>query len=190
MAEQELRNSRDQSDDDPEQMDQLEDERQEQEEESQQPEPRREAEAAKAGFFHVYKSGQGYWTRLGTAIGSGGVVVAILIFFYERMRVWLVDGATGRPRMGLIVGILGTVAVVTAVLIFRLLNRPRIVDFLVATESEMKKVNWTSRKDLVGSTKVVILFMFAIALFLFVVDVAFSYFFQLIRVLKYGPFSI
>ena len=49
------------------------------------------------------------------------------------------------------------------------MNKPSNVDFLIATDSEMKKVNWTSRKELIGSTKVVIIFMFLIALFLFVV---------------------
>jgi preprotein translocase SecE subunit len=43
----------------------------------------------------------------------------------------------------------------------------------------MKKVNWTSRKELIGSTKVVIVFMFLIAIFLFTVDILFSYFFYL-----------
>ena len=43
------------------------------------------------------------------------------------------------------------------------MNKPTNVDFLIATDSEMKKVNWTSRKELIGSTKVVIVFMFLIA---------------------------
>jgi preprotein translocase SecE subunit len=52
----------------------------------------------------------------------------------------------------------------------------------------MKKVNWTSKKDLIGSTKVVIAFMFLIAFFLFVVDVVFGYIFYFIDVLKHRPF--
>jgi preprotein translocase SecE subunit len=53
----------------------------------------------------------------------------------------------------------------------------------------MKKVNWTSRKELIGSTKVVIGFMFLIAFLLFGLDVIFGYFFQLLTVLKTGPFG-
>jgi preprotein translocase subunit SecE len=68
------------------------------------------------------------------------------------------------------------------------MNRPTNADFLIATDSEMKKVNWTSRKDLIGSTRVVIAFMFLIAFFLFAVDVIFGYFFYLIDVLKNKPF--
>ena len=60
---------------------------------------------------------------------------------------------------------------------------------LIATDSEMKKVNWTSKKELIGSTKVVIFFMLLIMLLLFAFDTIFGYFFQFIRVLKFGPFG-
>ncbi len=59
------------------------------------------------------------------------------------------------------------------------MNKPTNVDFLIATDSEMKKVNWTSRKELIGSTKIVILFMFFIALFLFLYDLFFQLIFYL-----------
>ena len=58
-------------------------------------------------------------------------------------------------------------------LIFRQTNKPRNVDFLIATDSEMKKVNWTTKGELLGSTRVVVLFLFFIAIFLSVVDLAF-----------------
>jgi preprotein translocase SecE subunit len=70
-----------------------------------------------------------------------------------------------------------------------LINKPRNVDFLIATDSEMKKVNWTSRRELIGSTKVVILFMFAIALFLFVLDFEFGQNFYYLRVLEIPPIT-
>jgi preprotein translocase SecE subunit len=63
------------------------------------------------------------------------------------------------------------------------------VDFLIATDSEMKKVNWTTRKELIGSTKVVIFFVLLIAALLFTLDLVFGYFFQLIKVLEFGPFQ-
>ncbi|MBV8781197.1 MAG: preprotein translocase subunit SecE [Phycisphaerae bacterium] len=76
-----------------------------------------------------------------------------------------------------------------ALLVFYLINRPNNADFLIATDSEMKKVNWTSREELIGSTKVVIGFMFLIAFMLFGLDVLFGYFFKLLTVLKAGPFG-
>ncbi len=60
--------------------------------------------------------------------------------------------------------------------------RPRTVDFLIATDMEMKKVNWSTRKDIVGSTYVVIGASFLIALALFVFDLFFQWFFRLIGV--------
>jgi preprotein translocase SecE subunit len=65
-----------------------------------------------------------------------------------------------------------------------LMNKPTNVDFLIATDSEMKKVNWTSRRELIGSTKVVIIFMFLIAAILFLIDVGFGYLFYMVKVLK------
>ena len=63
-------------------------------------------------------------------------------------------------------------------------NRPTNVDFLIATDSEMKKVNWSTRAELIGSTKVVILFVLLIAVALFVFDTIFSTIFYLMHVLK------
>lgn len=69
----------------------------------------------------------------------------------------------------------------------RLMNKPANVDFLIATDSEMKKVNWTSRKELIGSSKVVILFMFFIAAYLFLNDILFGAIMYWIDVLKFPP---
>ena len=71
-----------------------------------------------------------------------------------------------------------------ALLVWHLTNKPSNVDFLVATDSEMKKVNWTSRKELIGSTKVVIFFMFLIAVILFLLDRIIGALMYLIGVLK------
>ena len=58
------------------------------------------------------------------------------------------------------------------------------VEFLIATDGEMKKVNWTTYREVKGSTIVVIVATFLIAGFLFVVDLAFSNFFSWIDVLQ------
>ena len=76
-----------------------------------------------------------------------------------------------------------------AFLVFWIMNKSSNADFLIATDSEMKKVNWTTRKELIGSTKVVIFFMLLIMVLLFTFDTIFGYFFQFIRVLKFGPFG-
>ena len=55
-------------------------------------------------------------------------------------------------------------------IVYYFTNKPNVVDFLIATDSEMKKVNWTTRAELIGSTKVVIIFMLLIAVLLFALD--------------------
>jgi len=71
-----------------------------------------------------------------------------------------------------------------AALTHLLINKPKNADFLIATDSEMRKVNWTSRAELIGSTKVVIGFMFFIAFLLFAMDITFAYLFHLMKVLQ------
>ena len=152
------------------------------------------------GFFTIYKPGQGYWTRLGTAIGSALIILLTVHFLWTNLPPWIEQMTSPRAPtpdqaaaaratarnvtlgicIGTVVG-LGTLA-------WWMMNKPGNADFLIATDSEMKKVNWTSRKDLIGSTKVVIAFMFLIAFVLFAVDVIFGYFFYMIDVLKNKPF--
>jgi preprotein translocase subunit SecE len=81
------------------------------------------------------------------------------------------------------------VVLVLGIIAWRLMNKPRNVDFLIATDVEMKKVNWTSRRELFGSTRIVITFLFMIALILFLIDIGTGTFFQLIGLLKFGPLS-
>jgi len=67
----------------------------------------------------------------------------------------------GVPVLLLVVGAAG---------IFSLVNGPKFADFLIATESEMKKVHWSSRAELIGSTVVVIVTVLILAAYIFGVD--------------------
>jgi preprotein translocase SecE subunit len=53
---------------------------------------------------------------------------------------------------------------------WRAVNVPVFGDFLIATEAEMNKVSWTSRKQLIKDTLVVLVFLLLLTLFLFVID--------------------
>jgi preprotein translocase SecE subunit len=147
--------------------------------------PERQA-AAKAGFFTIYKKGQGYWTRMGTAIGAALLCILVTWQIYRYIPAFMNMNDATRAR-NVALGVAAGFAVLYAAVAWRLMNKPGNVDFLIATDSEMKKVNWTSKRELIGSTKVVILFMFGIALFLFVLDQLFSTVFYLIDVLKIAP---
>jgi preprotein translocase SecE subunit len=62
--------------------------------------------------------------------------------------------------------------------------RPRTVDFLIATDGEMKKVNWSTRKDVMASTWVVVMWSVLLATGLYMIDLSFASFFKLINLLK------
>jgi preprotein translocase SecE subunit len=132
------------------------------------------------GFFHIQKKGQGYWTRMGTAGGAILVGALTIQFIWSERQTFRMTDSVAEIACAIF-------ALAYGMLAFYLMNKPRNVDFLIATDSEMKKVNWTSRKELMGSTKVVILFMFILAGFLFVADLVFGYLFYLIGVLKTPP---
>lgn len=148
------------------------------------------AVAPSTGFFSVYKSGQGYWVRMGTAAGAALIVLVTALFMYERLTAAFSGSAASKTKWltigmdtWIMMGIIALFVLAIGVWVYRLLNKPTVADFLIATESEMKKVNWTTKKELIGSTKVVIFFMFLLTLILFTIDYIFMTFFRLIGVL-------
>ena len=128
------------------------------------------------GFFTVYKPGQGYYTRLGTAIGGGAVVVFGARYLY---------GVLGSDSPAVQLGVPSILLAVLGVVLFWIAGSNRKTnDFFIATEGEMKKVSWSTKKEVIGSTKVVLAFTFLMALFLFTVDSAFIALFSVIDVLQ------
>jgi preprotein translocase subunit SecE len=145
------------------------------------PRPTATGGAGEGGYFRIYKKGQGYWTRMGTLAGAALIGAMTIEFVWgEHDTFQMTESVAELVCVGLAIGY--------AIFAYYILNQPRNVDFLIATDSEMKKVNWTSQKDLLGSTRVVIWFMFVIAIFLFVMDILFGYLFWMIGVLKEPPF--
>ena len=80
-------------------------------------------------------------------------------------------------------GIPTVVVALFALMMFYLVNRQRTADFLIATEGEMKKVSWSSFKEVWGSTKVVIVFAFILVSVLFAVDLLFIFTFEKLGVM-------
>ncbi len=89
------------------------------------------------------------------------------------------------PQLYLQAAVAGTFILIGCAFIawFVAFNR-RSGDFLIATDAEMKKVNWTTYKHVRGSTIVVIVATFLIAGILFIIDLGFSTFFKAIHVLE------
>ena len=61
-----------------------------------------------------------------------------------------------------------------AVVTYWLLNKESVADFLIASEGELKKVNWSSRKEVAVSTFVVIVVVCAMAALLGATDLVFQ----------------
>ncbi len=129
----------------------------------------------------IYKQGQGYWTRMMTAIGIGTLGLAGARWAWGQVA--LVH--TPFEIIYLQAAVAGVIALVTAGVAYWVtgLHR-RMNDFFIATEGEMRKVAWPPQKELTGSTWVVIGVSVIIATILFVSDVIFSSIFRWLDVLK------
>lgn len=146
------------------------------------PQVTRRKPKASEGFFHPYKPEQGKTTRTTTMVAAGALIAWGAYFIYDRLQVYEGDDWW---RLLITIGIPLAFAVVLGSFAWRFsFSHPGTGDFMIATEGEMKKVSWSSRREIIGSTKVVILFTLAMAMYLFVIDLGFQKFFQLIGVLK------
>jgi len=124
-------------------------------------------------MFKIYKRTQGKYTRLLTFAGAMLVAVSGAYVLSGKLYDTSAYVQYGLPAM---------VVVVIGLLAFWMVNRPRNADFLIATEGEMKKVAWSGKKEVIGSTKVVIVTTVMIALLLFGVDILFGALFKIIGV--------
>jgi preprotein translocase SecE subunit len=70
---------------------------------------------------------------------------------------------------------------------WRMVNVPVFADFLIATEAEMNKVSWTTRKNLVTDTIVVLVTVVLLTTFLFVVDQVWAVVLTRVNVIQTPP---
>jgi len=119
----------------------------------------------------IYKPGQGKYTRLGSGF-AGAAVVAVGCWQLYR----LLQGAD----VSLWVTTLVPVVVLSALAvgIYWLMNKAVVADFMIAAEGELKKVNWSSRKEVAVSTVIVIIVVFVMATIIGVTDLVFSIVFR------------
>jgi preprotein translocase SecE subunit len=66
-------------------------------------------------------------------------------------------------------------AAATFWLAYRVVNLPVFADFLIATEAELNKVSWPTRKSVIQDTVVVLATVLLLTVFLFVVDLAWGW---------------
>ena len=126
-------------------------------------------------MVQIYKKGQGKYTRMVTF----GAAVFITVVAAVALSAFLENYAPPYVHFGVPAALI----VAVGLLVLWILNRPKAADFLIATEGEMKKVSWSSRKEIIGSTKVVIITTFILAVILFSVDMMFGSLFGLLGIL-------
>jgi preprotein translocase subunit SecE len=131
--------------------------------------------------FTLYKPGQGYWTRTLSAVGVGTIVISGVAWLWSKL-----DALNSVNRIYIQAGVAVGILVVSALATYLVLNSPRVADFMIATEAEMKKVNWPTRREIVGSTWVVICGTVMMAVLLLGIDVAFGWLFTWMGVLEGG----
>lgn len=137
------------------------------------------------GFLDRYKPEQGARVRgvslaagLLLAFGAAQFVYRYVAVIRDPARVWTQIIALGLPLA--VGGGLGLLAY------WLTYSRRSTSDFLIATEGELRKVSWSSRREVWGSTKVVIVITLIFAVLTGLVDLIFFKAFQVMGVLKEG----
>jgi preprotein translocase subunit SecE len=121
--------------------------------------------------FDIYKRGQGKYTRIWTAVGAIVVVGLGSLQLYRKLQA---------AYLGLWIETMVPAAVFVAlsILVLWLVNKPAVADFMIAAEGEMKKVSWSSRKEIIVSTVIVIVVVAVMAVLLGTTDIGFQLFFD------------
>ena len=130
--------------------------------------------------WSIYKPGQGYWTRLLSGLGGGVLVLTGANWLWQVI-------ASYRLEHGVYIqaGLAVAVIAIFGLMLFRLTSvKPKTVDFLIATEGEMKKVNWPAKREVIGSTWIVIACLIFFVAVLFSSDLLFQFIFRAIGVLE------
>ena len=116
--------------------------------------------------IEIYKRGQGKNTRLWSGFALGTISVFGCYRLYLKLSSTVDD---------LVVQMMVPVCVfiVIAAFLFWLANKPSLADFMISAEGEMKKVNWSTREEIVASTIVVIVVLLLMAALLGTTDLLF-----------------
>ncbi len=131
--------------------------------------------------FEFYKKGQGYYTRLCTGLGIGFLLMLGCFALYNALGVLNKEGSSAGQWIQM--GIPFVIFVVGGWGVFKLVNWPQFADFMISTEGEMKKVSWSTRKEVIGATRIVIFSMFLMSIMLAATDFIFNWVFTSIGVI-------
>lgn len=128
--------------------------------------------------FTIYKRGQGKHTRLWSLVGLLTIVALGCWQVFGKLAALAWDSA----RVGEWVSTMVPLVVFLCLggVVLWIFNKPVVVDFMIMAEGEVKKVSWSSRKEIAASTFIVIVLMFILAALLGVIDLIFQLLFSAI----------
>jgi len=129
--------------------------------------------------FNIYKPGLGKYTRLYSAVALAvlaGLGCRRLYMMLANVR-WGLSEQTGFLISRLVPAALFAIL---GFLVYWLLNKPVVADFLIASEGEMKKVSWSSRKEIAVSTFIVIVVVIMLSALIGLTDFILTVFFAAI----------
>ena len=129
-------------------------------------------------MFEIYKRGQGTTARWVAAGGLGGLAAFGCYELQDYLSGY--NFAAGTLPLGFIdisvsVIISAVSFAVAAVVIATILNHKRFVDYLIMSETELRKVSWPTRAELKRQTAVVIVTILLFGAVLLVADLVFAY---------------
>lgn len=119
--------------------------------------------------WHWYKPNQGRRVRLAAAVAVALVSALAAVETY----VGLADPKRFPLELRLAAPVVVLVAAAAAGLY--VLNRPRVADFLIETESELARVSWPTREQVLGSTWAVLVLLVIMGIYLLLVDKGVDY---------------
>ncbi len=127
--------------------------------------------------FNIHKSNQGRMVRQFTFFA----IVIVAAFGC----ITLASGPMMTYAKPIQVGVPMAIWALCCWLAFRAVNIPRFADFLVSVESELEKVTWPDRQEVLQATVVVLCTMFFLGLFLFLIDLVWTWVFAFIGFTEY-----
>ena len=127
-------------------------------------------------MFEIYKRGQGTRARWVAAIALG----ALAVFGCYSLQDFIGGYTEAKVNLGfmeLSVSVLVSAIgfLLAGMLIALIYNHKRFVDYLISSETELKKVSWPTRADLKRQTVIVIATIVVFSALLFVADLFFAY---------------
>lgn len=117
-------------------------------------------------LFEIYKRGQGYYTRLWSGLVAFGIAAGGCYVLWLKLAVITNLWVKTLVPVGLCIG--------AGLLTFWLMNKPGTADFMISAEGEIKKVSWSSRREIAVSTLIVICVVVFMAIMLFTADMTFK----------------